>query len=315
MSQKLENTAKTGRRIAAVVVTYNRKELLGECLDALDKQTAASQMDILVIDNASTDGTKAMIESREPSDRLRYFNTGSNLGGAGGFSFGMRAAVEQGYELLWLMDDDCIPHENALEELLAAADVLPEPWGFLASRVEWTDGSLCRMNEVKLVQPPRESHGYPLCRQASFVSLFVPAAIVRDAGLPLKEFFIWGDDVEYTRRISAMYASFYVPQSVVAHKTKNNAGSDISRDSVERLERYRYAYRNEVYIARQEGISRKAYQVAKVMLHLARVAAFAKSEKKRRAAIILSSSLEGFTFNPTVEYPIAEGDAHAVSQS
>lgn len=293
----------SSKPVVAVVVTYNRKELLLECLQALGKQTAADQMDILVVDNASIDGTEAAIRSFIDAGQIRYINTGSNLGGAGGFNFGMKEAVKAGYEFLWLMDDDCIPREDALEELLAAAQTLDEQWGFLASRVEWTDGSLCKMNEVKLVKPSRQKHGYEQCRQASFVSLFVPASVVREAGLPIKDFFIWGDDVEYTRRLSSTYSSYYVPGSVVLHKTKNNAGSDISRDDSGRLERYRYAYRNEVYIARQEGLSRKVYQIAKIALHLGRVLAFAPSEKGRRAGIILSSSAAGFAFDPSIEYP------------
>ncbi len=293
----------SGKPVVAVVVTYNRKELLRECLEALRNQTAASQMDILVIDNASTDGTEEAIRPFIDVGQVRYVNTGSNLGGAGGFNFGMKQAVEAGYEFLWLMDDDCLPREDALEELLAAVQALDAKWGFLASRVEWIDGSLCKMNEVKLAKPSHQEHGCERCRQASFVSLFVPARVVREVGLPIKDFFIWGDDVEYTRRISSVYPSYYVPASIALHKTKNNAGSDISRDDSGRLERYRYAYRNEVYIARQEGLSRKAYQIAKIMLHLGRVLAFAPNEKGRRAGIILSSSAEGVAFSPSVEYP------------
>ena len=69
-------------------------------------------------------------------------------------------------------------------------------------------------------------------------------------GLPIKEFFIWGDDVEYTRRIALREPSYLVEDSQVLHDTKNNVGSNIVYDD-ERIDRYRYAYRNEMYIARR----------------------------------------------------------------
>ena len=74
--------------VIAVVVTYNRKDLLLEALQHLFNQTAP--LDILVVDNASTDGTK---EALEPyMDSIQYLNTGKNMGGAGGFYTGTKWA-------------------------------------------------------------------------------------------------------------------------------------------------------------------------------------------------------------------------------
>ena len=84
-------------RVAAVVVTYNRKELLAQCIEALLGQQNAV-CDILIVDNASTDGTGAYLAAlNEP--RVHSRSTGANLGGAGGFNFGMRWAVEAGYDI------------------------------------------------------------------------------------------------------------------------------------------------------------------------------------------------------------------------
>ena len=76
-------------RIVAVVVTYNRKESLLKCIEALRHQHGAST-DVLVVDNASTDGTAEALASLMESGDVLYRNTGENLGGAGGFNFGMR---------------------------------------------------------------------------------------------------------------------------------------------------------------------------------------------------------------------------------
>jgi GT2 family glycosyltransferase len=90
--------------VAAVVVTYNRCLLLLECIEAIAAQTTVG-CDILVIDNCSTDNSGESIKAKNYR-RIKYYNTGSNLGGAGGFNYGIRLAVELGYEFLWIMDDD-----------------------------------------------------------------------------------------------------------------------------------------------------------------------------------------------------------------
>ena len=78
--------------IVAVVVTHNRKESLLRCVDALRRQRGA-RTDILVVDNASDDGTAEALAPLMEEGAILYRNTGENLGGAGGFNFGMRLAV------------------------------------------------------------------------------------------------------------------------------------------------------------------------------------------------------------------------------
>ena len=106
-------------RVTAVVVTWNRKALLLECLECLRRQTAKA--DILVVDNASTDGTGEALRPMIEAGEIAYVNTGKNLGGAGGFQFGVKAAVEAGCDYVWIMDDDSMPTPTALEALLSAA--------------------------------------------------------------------------------------------------------------------------------------------------------------------------------------------------
>ncbi|GAA6756682.1 hypothetical protein Thermus77420_21580 [Thermus thalpophilus] len=102
-------------RVCAVIVTHNRKELLRECLRAVLAQTRPVDH-ILVVDNASTDGTADML--REEFSQVEVLRLPENQGGAGGFHEGMKRAYELGYEWMWLMDDDALPSRTALEELL-----------------------------------------------------------------------------------------------------------------------------------------------------------------------------------------------------
>ena len=287
-------------RVAAVVVTYKRLPLLKKCIERVRAQT--TPCDILVVNNASTDGTAEWLAERETNNsRLHVKNTGENLGGAGGFNKGMRWAVEAGYDCLWLMDDDCLPEPDALEKLLEADTLLGGEYGWLSSRCLWTDGSVCNMN-LQRKTPYRDIDGFtfPLtpCVMASFVSLFLRAETVRLFGLPIKEFFIWSDDWEYTRRISREWPCYVAAASRVVHAMKSNTVVNIATDTPERLERYRCFYRNDVYLYRREGLRGWLWLLAKDGWHSAQVIRHGKLPRLR---VIWRGFREGLRFAPAVE--------------
>ena len=294
---------------AAVVVTHNRIDLLRQCVAQLENQTCAC--DILIVDNASTDGTAQWLESKP---ELNCRNTGANLGGAGGFNLGMRWAVEAGYDYVWVMDDDCLPQPDALEKLLEADRILEGNYGWLSSVALWTDGSECRMNRQKLKKSfyefsPLLKYGLVQAEQATFVSLFLRGETIRRVGLPIKEFFIWGDDIEFTRRIAVRenIPSFVSGQSQVVHATKTNVGSNVALDDVERIGRYFYAFRNEAYLYRQEGMKGRIYCFAKRCRDFLRILRYGK-QKWPRLQVLFRGIWAGFLFRPTVEMIQSEAE-------
>ena len=293
-------------RTAAVVVTYNRLALLHKCIEKLHAQTASC--DILVVNNASTDGTGPWLAAQEAAGVLMARDTGENLGGAGGFNKGMRWAVEAGYDFLWLMDDDCLPEPETLEKLLEADSLLDGSYGWLSSVALWTDGSECKMNRQKLKKSfyeysPLMKYGIVQAEQATFVSLFLRAETVRQFGLPIKDFFIWGDDIEYTRRVAVRgkRPCFVAGQSQVVHAMKENGGSSIAIDSAERIDRYRYAFRNEAFTYRQEGARGVCYYVAKCALNFCRIVVKAPDHRAKRVRVLIGSMVRGAFFCPKIE--------------
>lgn len=288
--------------VAAVVVTFNRLELLKQCVDSLRAQTV--HCDILIVDNASTDGTGQWAASQPD---LAYRNTGSNLGGAGGFNLGMRWAVEAGCEYVWVMDDDTLPKPDALEKLLEADRILKGGYGWLSSVALWTDGSECKMNRQKLKKSyydysPLLKYGLVQAEQATFVSLFLRRETILRVGLPIKEFFIWGDDIEFTRRIAVREGTpcFLAGGSQVVHATKNNKGSNIALDDPERIGRYFYAFRNEAYLYRQEGIKGRLFCFAKRGRDFLRIMRYGKP-KLRRLGVLARGIWAGAVFRPRSE--------------
>lgn len=296
---------------AAVVVTYNRKKLLAECLEALLSQSAPC--DLLIVDNASTDGTREYLEelharyegaAKSSVPAVHIFHMKENLGGAGGFSFGIKKGVSLGYRYLWVMDDDCIPEKDALWALLRSAKRHGGGFGFLASKVLYEDGETCEINMPKQGIYHKRSHPdqpeYP-CDFACFTSLLFPAEVVRTVGLPIREFFIWSDDWEYTRRISRQLPCYGVMDSVAVHKPASRKSCDIVSETGERLSRYPYIYRNDVFLYRREGLPGVLYVLLRAVLHTVRVLLYSPGQRLQKCGIIWGSTLKGFGFRPGIE--------------
>ncbi|MBR2801048.1 MAG: glycosyltransferase [Erysipelotrichaceae bacterium] len=247
-------------RVTALVVTYNRKELLQECLTAILSQTFAVNS-VLVINNCSSDGTEELFKEGGPfcQEKIAFLTTEKNLGGAGGFAYGFEKARD--YDRLWIMDDDTIPTETALEELLKAEASLTERPGFLASAVYGPKGEA--MNVPVLDRRPSEN-GYEdwyrhlsdsliKVRSATFVSLLISAEAVRKMGLPIAEYFLWGDDTEYTTRLSRYYGDSYLcGKSTVIHKRANAKRlSILTEEDPKRIGTFFYLYRNSLLTAKK----------------------------------------------------------------
>ena len=142
-------------KIGIVIVTYNRINLLKKCIECAKKQR---NVDILVIDNASTDGTDKLFYKKD-DHCVSYYNTGKNLGGAGGFNFGIKKAVEKKYEYILVMDDDTILQDNTIAELRKVINSIDD-FSFLACKVLWKDGNLCLMNRPKISNNVLNYHKY-----------------------------------------------------------------------------------------------------------------------------------------------------------
>ncbi len=190
--------------VGIVVVTYNRLSLLKECIDALRHQTYKN-FRIVIVNNGSTDGTCEWLSLQNDLIVISQ----ENSGGAGGFYTGLKYVAEHAYDYCWFMDDDVICNVDALQELLWAVPLLKQDFGFLCSSVIDRNGNPTNVPEVDLRSQGAYSdwsrfliNGIVKVRSATFVSVFIPVQNIYKYGLPIKEFFIWGDDTEYTIRLS-----------------------------------------------------------------------------------------------------------------
>jgi len=221
----------TDATVCAIVVTYNRRQLLLECLAAIRQQTRLVEA-ICIIDNYSSDGTpQALLEGgyvrelpphvlTEPwvtesqigglagdaPIRLMYVRMEANRGGAGGFYEGMKRGHEAGYDWLWLMDDDGVADNRCLETLLFEANHHHiEVLNPLVLNRERMDKLAFRLSDTRTRAQAVERAG-PSGIIDNLVNPFNGTLLSKDVvarnGYIKKEMFIWGDEIEYFLRMS-----------------------------------------------------------------------------------------------------------------
>ncbi len=298
-------------KISAVIVTYNRLDLLKECVESVKNQSHPLYK-VIIINNKSTDGTEEYLEKFDNDDSYQIRNMDKNEGGAGGFYEGIKIAVNDGADWVWVMDDDTIPTRTALEELVKGASV-DEKIGFVCSKVLWKDGSLHKMNMPSFYS--KLNINFPLhyytgladvlrINSASFVSLMVKCSVVKEVGLPIKEFFIWGDDVEFTQRISDKgYVGLYADKSIVLHDTKDNYVSDIVTSPVEMSWKFYYGIRNDLFL-RRRGKNRIIFFFSSLNYcrRLKRKVNRRNDSKRIFRDIIRKAFKASISFNPQIKY-------------
>lgn len=294
------------QKIDVVVVTYNRLQLLKECVNSLIAQKK-NLSQIFIINNCSTDGTSEYLRSLKENKLFCIFNLNSNIGGAAGFEYGIKMASERGNgKYIWIMDDDTIPSNSASYELLRAANQLHDNFGFLCSNDRWRDGSATNIPKASSRWTSLAAYGLIEVLNATFVSVLTKKSTVMKVGLPLGQMKIWGDDTEYTTRLSRHSPSYFVSNSIVLHKTNHNLLNDsICNISSDRLWRYQCLYRNLIYIDRKYYSNKR---VVKDIIHNfidIYKCLSTKSNKTRKILCIIRGTWSGLFFNPKIHYCIS----------
>lgn len=296
--------------VSAVIVTYNRLPLLKKAIQKVLNQRTQALKHLIIVNGASSDGTREYLDSLSDR-RLIVVHLSENVGGAGGFNQGMRQFYEKtSDEFVWVMDDDSMPSENALGKLLSMFEANPSAgWG--ASKVTWVDGNFAKMNIPGTMTGHRDriysgTENWVQIKNATFVSTIFKRELIKQIGLPQKEYFIWGDDMEFTQRASQQMSGYYVQDSIVVHESQFNAkpGDIVGEKLDARLPRYLYEYRNRILTSRRRH---KRSKMLKTLVHsaldlLRTLLSPGVSYRGRKLLIIIKGTYRGLKFNPQIEY-------------
>lgn len=194
-------------KIAAIIVTFNRKDLLALCLDSIERQEYKPTV-AYIIDNASIDGTEDWIRAngyngKKSGIEFRYVQLPENIGGSGGFYIGLKTAyeAEDRFDAFWLLDDDGIPDSHQLEKLqerLRVRDYLSPLVVAKEDQSRISFGAKPKiqdfLNEKGVKNGLVDNVAFP------FNGVLYSRKLVEQVGYPIKEMFIWGDEVNYNLR-------------------------------------------------------------------------------------------------------------------
>lgn len=258
---------------AVVIVTYNREQLLRECIRHVKAQTVPAAK-VIIVNNASTDGTSAYLkELSENQDVCQIIECSENIGGAGGFARGIAHALKYDTDYVLIIDDDAMLSADYMEKLLQAREKNQEYRAFAGSVM--TDGTVDTWHRRMLSRigllfencpaSMYQSSSFP-CDIVSFCGMVVDTAVIRKVGLPHAEYFIWNDDAEYSLRILKYSRFLVVPGAVLDHRTT-------AQKTGSRPRRYEwrdyYAVRNRLLLVKEHGsIPDKIVNYTNLFIHV-----------------------------------------------
>lgn len=292
------------KEVGVVIVTYNRLQLLKDAIESVRNQTYQN-FDIIIVNNGSTDGTTEWLDKQKDLKTI----TQENSGGAGGFHTGMKYTASHGYTYCWVMDDDVFCYPDALEELLYAYSRKPRI-GYVCSQVAGINGQPmntpmvdCRVTENGF------SEYYDLIdysmikiRYSTFVSFFISTKVIKEIGLPYKDFFIWFDDSEYSCRVSNQYVCYMACKSKVIHKRESQSelSIDMEHDS-KRISCFYYYFRNNWFLRFRAKSKYKKSLFAFKQICKATIHRYLRGDRLR-AKVIIKAAIDFVRFNPQIEY-------------
>lgn len=226
-------------KVVIVVLSWNSKKYIGECLNSLKK----TKTEIILVDGGSTDGSQEYLKTN--FNELKLIETNKNLGYAGGNNVGLRRALEQNADFVWIVNPDIVVDQNSLEEALKVM-VKDDKIAVVGSKVyfaagfefhknRYTKRDLGKviwyaggendwknifavhygMNEVDSGQNNKEKE----VNFATGSSMLIRCDVLRQVGLLDDKYFLYYEENDLCQRIKkADYKIMYAPKSVVWHK-------------------------------------------------------------------------------------------------
>lgn len=242
--------------IIAVVVTYNRRELLKRNIACLRLNTPVSS--IVVVNNGSTDGTGAWLDEQEDLTVIHQ----ENVGGSGGFYRGIQYDYQAGADWVWCMDDDVFPRPDCMEYLLPYTHEpgvgILAPRRLMAGQIFTND-----FQKVNLSNPFASMYQQKLKKQVvngpvdicgtAFEGLCISRKAVAEIGLPNKELFIFCDDTDYClRAVLAGFRILYIPSALMDKEKFFSNDNWEERSRKKKWKRF-YQVRNSTYLNHHYG--------------------------------------------------------------
>ena len=246
-------------KIAAVIVTHNRFELLKRALWSYENQDVLPDY-LIVVDNMCSDGTAEYLKTWKEKSKNNchkiVITMNDNVGGSGGFYVGTKAALDLKVDWIWVADDDAIPERDVfskakrhIKEIRFDKVVAICTSVYVDGKVSTSNRGIRKKNPLRFtlheIDEERYSDDYFLCNHFSYVGVLMRADILEEVGLINKDFFIWRDDVEHSWRLSEKGIIVCFPDMRVNHYISKNDYSGTTWKSY-------YGYRNDIILLKDK---------------------------------------------------------------
>ncbi len=249
-----------GRKIGAIVVTFNRLEKLEKALISYETQTLPPRY-IIVVDNASGDGTAEFLDvwQKKPAAFDKYvIHLPENRGGSGGFYVGQEKALSLDAEWVMLADDDAYPESDYIEGMQSYID----KYKAKKEEISALAGKVCRQGMIQSGHRYQmRSLVFPTFGKAlsegdykkevvevdgiTYVGIVINVNKLRKAGLVLRDYFIWHDDTEHCIRLQKEGKLLCIPKFTIIH--------DCDAENTELSWKTYYGWRNQVDMRRRHS--------------------------------------------------------------
>lgn len=224
--------------VVVVTVTFNSSNYLARLIDSLKKQTYPINK-VFVVDNNSNKQHRDKIKRIQEDNRgwVNVIWLKENTGGAGGFSTGMQYMLSNySSDWMWIMDDDAFPRNDCLENLLIDANKL-DNLGFIAPLIygienkrfqlyhhKRFDGNL--LESIMPIKSVSDINGVSEIEANAFVGPLFPISVITDVGIVNGGLFIYGDDTEYTYRVTRKYKGYVTSNAIINHRDPGVTGNN-----------------------------------------------------------------------------------------
>lgn len=269
--------------VVAVIVSYNNSAMLQSLLGDIASQNRPPDR-IIVVDNASSDGTQDAIKAQFPA--IDYIRMPENTGSAGGYHHGIKAALVKS-QYIWTLDDDVRLRPDTLEELLNGFDSLKRG---------------CKLGAVRSVGGHHPEHRPTRLHIIPWRGTLFSSEAVSEVSLPLSEYFLYGEDLDFSLRLSRKgYQCFWIPTShCVENRNKGKIETGLFSHTNKIYSspfRLYYAFRNQTAIHLKFGafvpFCRTLLYGLKVILFCLIIGGEGKREKTRAILKGISDGLGG----------------------
>jgi rhamnopyranosyl-N-acetylglucosaminyl-diphospho-decaprenol beta-1,3/1,4-galactofuranosyltransferase len=244
------------QKIAAVLVAFNRDEFLKRALQHTVSQSLPCNS-VIVVDNANLESTRQLVKDF----KAIYISGSLDNGSAGGFALGISYAIENNHDYVWTLDDDGYPDPRCLEELMQVMIELnldvTSPLSLSQEDLSQTANPYLFGFRKVTSASDIQKESYWLGKVQFYNGMLLSRKIIDLIGLPKKELFLRGDEMDYFYRAKranlgmalVTHALFFHPSGIPEFANSRNSIMGVVMPMDEKKKYYQF--RNRGYLIRE----------------------------------------------------------------